>query len=119
MKIVFIVDDIATNLVTAKNALDGVYKTFAIPSAERMFHLLGKIAPDLILLDVEMPEMNGFEALSILKSDEKTKSIPVVFLTAKEDAGSEARGFEMGAVGFIRKPFARQALIECIKTHID
>jgi len=119
MKVIFIVDDNATNLVTAKNALAGVYKTFALPSAERMFQLLEKITPDLILLDVEMPEMNGFEALSFLKLDEKLKTIPVIFLTAKQDAESEIRGFEMGAVDFINKPFSPPVLIRHIETHIE
>ena len=119
MKIIFIVDDSATNCITAKNALAGVYKTFAMPSAERMFHLLEKITPDLILLDVSMPEMDGFEALSILKADDKLKDIPVVFLTAKNDAESEIRGFEIGAIDFIVKPFSPPVLIKRIETHIE
>lgn len=119
MKIIFIVDDNATNLVTAKNALADAYKTFALPSAERMFQLLEKIMPDLILLDVDMPEMNGFEALSILKADERYRNIPVVFLTAKNDSKSEIDGFEIGAIDFIIKPFSPPVLIKRIETHIE
>ena len=119
MKIAFIVDDNAAHLVTAKNALADVYKTLALSSAERMFQLLSEITPDLILLDVEMPEMNGFEALSILKSDEKLKTIPVIFLTEKHDAESEMRGFEMGAIDFINKPFSPPVLIRRIQKHIE
>jgi len=119
MKTIFIVDDNATNLVTAKNAMEGVYKTFALPSAERMFKLLEKITPDLILLDVDMPEMCGFEALTILKSDETLKTIPVVFLTAKQDPESEIRGFEIGAIDFVSKPFSPPVLVKRIETHIE
>ena len=119
MKIVFIVDDSVTNLVIAKNALAGAYKTFTLPSAERMFHLIEKITPDLILLDVDMPDMDGFEALSILKADDKLKTIPVIFLTAKNDAESEIHGFEIGAVDFITKPFSAPVLIRRIETHIE
>ena len=119
MKTIFIVDDNDTNLMTAKTALDGTYRTFALPSAERMFKLAEKITPDLILLDVDMPEMNGFEAMSILKSDVKLKSIPVVFLTAMNDAKTEILGFEMGALDFINKPFSPPVLIKRIETHIE
>jgi putative two-component system response regulator len=119
MKTIFIVDDNDTNLMTAKIALDGTYKTFALPSAARMFKLAEKIMPDLILLDVDMPEMDGFEAMSVLKSDDKLKSIPVVFLTAKHDTQSEIRGFEIGALDFINKPFSPPVLIRRIETHIE
>jgi len=119
MKTIFIVDDNDTNLMAAKTALDGTYKTFALPSADKMFKLLEKITPDLILLDVDMPEMDGFQAMSALKSDEKLKPIPVVFLTAKHDAESEIRGFEMGALDFINKPFSAPVLIKRIETHIE
>ncbi|MDR1868763.1 MAG: response regulator [Treponema sp.] len=119
MKTIFIVDDNDTNLMAAKTALEGMYKTFALPSAEKMFKLLEKITPDLILLDVDMPEMDGFQAMSALKSDEKLKSIPVIFLTAKNDAESEIHGFEMGALDFINKPFSAPVLIKRIETHIE
>jgi putative two-component system response regulator len=119
MKTIFIVDDNDTNLMAAKTVLDGTYKTFALPSAEKMFKLLEKITPDLILLDVDMPEMDGFQAMSILKSDAKLRPIPIIFLTAKNDAESEIRGFEMGALDFINKPFSAPVLIRRIETHIE
>ncbi|MDR0222163.1 MAG: response regulator [Oscillospiraceae bacterium] len=119
MKTVFIVDDNETNRMTAKRALDGAYKTFALPSAAAMFKLLEKITPELILLDLDMPETDGFQAMAALKSDEKLKSIPVVFLTAMNDADSEIRGFEMGALDFLNKPFSPPVLIKRIETHID
>jgi putative two-component system response regulator len=105
--------------MAAKTALDGTYKTFGLPSAAKMFKLLEKITPDLILLDVDMPETDGFQAMSVLKADEKLKFIPVIFLTAKNDADSEIRGFEMGALDFINKPFSAPVLIRRIKTHIE
>ncbi|MDR1836047.1 MAG: response regulator [Treponema sp.] len=119
MKTIFIVDDNDTNLIAAKIALDGTYKTFALPSAAKMFKLAEKITPDLILLDVDMPEMDGFQAMATLKSDERLKSIPVIFLTAKNDAESEIYGFEMGALDFINKPFSAPVLIKRIETHIE
>lgn len=119
MKKIFIVDDNATNRATAKIALDDSYETLALPSAQKMFQLLEKVIPDLILLDVDMPEMDGFEALSILKADEKLKTIPVIFLTAKNDTESEIRGFEMGAIDFINKPFSPPVLIKRIELHIE
>ena len=119
MKTIFIVDDNDTNLMTAKTALEGAYKTYALPSAEKMFKLAEKIIPDIILLDIEMPEVDGFEAMKLLKSDNKLKSIPVIFLTAKNDETTEIQGFEMGALDFIIKPFSPPVLIKRIKMHID
>ena len=119
MKTIFIVDDNDTNLMTAKRALDGTYRTFAVPSADRMLKLAEKITPDLILLDVDMPETDGFEAMYKLKSDVRLKTIPVVFLTAKNDAESEIKGFEMGALDFVNKPFSPPVLIKRIETHIE
>jgi len=119
MKIIFIVDDNEINLDTAKETLSGVYEIYALQSAEKMFQMLEKIIPDLILLDAVMPEMDGFEALSIMKKDEKFMDIPVVFLTSKNDAESEIRGFEMGAVDFIIKPFSPPVLLKRIESHIE
>jgi len=118
MRTIFIVDDSDINLFLVKTTLKGLYKTYALPSASKMFNLISKIMPDLILLDVEMPEMNGYEAIQILKSDENLKHIPVIFLTARNDSESEIKAFELGAVDFISKPFTAPVLIKRIETHI-
>ena len=120
MKTVFVVDDGDTNRVALKAALDNDYKTFALPSAERMFEMLKKKIPDIILLDIEMPGgMDGFEALKVLKSTPEYKSIPVIFLTANNSAEVEVRGFNMGVVDFIAKPFTAPVLIRRIESHIE
>jgi putative two-component system response regulator len=122
MKTIFIVDDCDSNRMAAKLALDDTYKTYALPSAAKMFKLAEKITPDLILLDVDMPETDGFEALSLLKSGDvygDMKHVPVIFLTAKHDAESEIRGFDMGALDFIGKPFSPPVLIKRIEMHIE
>ena len=118
MKIIFIVDDSDANLLLAKNALDGLYETYALPSAARMFKIAEKIKADLILLDVDMPEMDGFQALEMLKANESLKTVPVIFLTGKHEAESEKRGYELGAVDFIQKPISAPLLIERIKAQI-
>ena len=109
----------ATNLLLAKNALCDIYKNYALPSAEAMFKLAQKITPDLILLDVDMPDMNGFEAMAILKNDDKLKSIPVIFLTGRSDANSEIEGFKLGAIDFIHKPFTTPILQKRIEVHLE
>jgi putative two-component system response regulator len=119
VKTIFVVDDSDVNLLMAKTALEGTYETFALRSAARMFKLLEKITPDLILLDVDMPEMDGFEAMAALKADKKNKTIPAAFLTAKHDPESEIRGFELGALDFIHKPFSPPVLLKRIETHIE
>ncbi|MCL2055224.1 MAG: response regulator [Oscillospiraceae bacterium] len=81
MKKIFIIDDNEANLFSARKALDVLYETFAAQSAARMFKLLERITPDLILLDVDMPETDGFEALAVLKADERLRSIPVIIRT--------------------------------------
>jgi len=119
MKTIFVVDDSDTNLSMAESALEDSYRVMTMPSAAKMFELLDKIIPDLILLDIEMPEMNGFTALEKIKSIELWSDIPVMFLTAHTDAEVEVRGFELGAVDFITKPFSAPVLLNRIKTHLD
>ena len=115
MKTIFIVDDNHTNLATAKEALDGRFRTFAMSSAVRMFKLAEKIKPDLILLDIEMPGMDGFEAIQEIKKDSRLHDVPVIFLTSRNDAEAEIRGFEMGALVFINKAFSPPVLIRRIE----
>jgi len=119
VKTIFVVDDNDTNLSLAEDALEAQYRVMTLPSAEKMFALLEKLAPpDLILLDIEMPGMDGFEALQLLKAHKQYEDIPVIFLTAMTDATIEARGFELGTVDFIVKPFSVPVLLNRIKTHL-
>lgn len=119
LKTIFVVDDSDTNLSMAEAALEEKYRVMTMPSAAKMFDLLGKMTPDLILLDIEMPDMNGFQALQKIKSVDLLSGIPVMFLTGRNDADVEARGFELGAVDFVTKPFSAPVLLNRIKTHLD
>ena len=118
-KTVFVVDDSDTNLSMAKEALKEHYRVMTLPSAAKMFTLLEKVTPDLILLDIEMPEMDGFEALRHLKENNTLANIPVIFLTSMTDAEVEVRGFQLGVIDFVTKPFSAPVLINRIKTHLD
>jgi len=118
MKIIFVVDDSPVNLTKAKQALESHYRVLTLLSADKMFALIKKVTPDLILLDVEMPEMDGFEALQKLKENNKTEHIPVIFLTAFSDEARETRGLELGAVDFIAKPFSAPVLLNRISHHL-
>ena len=117
-KTIFVVDDSATNLARADEALEEQYLVITLSSAVKMFAALGKITPDLILLDIEMPEMNGFEAIELLKSSDTYAEIPVIFLTSLSETENEARGIELGAVDFIAKPFSSPVLLNRIKNHL-
>jgi len=119
MNTIFVVDDSDTNLSMVESALEDQYRVLTMPSASKMFSLFEKMIPDLILLDIEMPEMNGIDALIKLKSYEAWKSIPVIFLTGRIDETVEAHCFELGAVDFITKPFSAPVLLKRIKTHLD
>ena len=118
-KTVFLVDDNATNLTVAEEALVKYYRVIALSSAAKMFIALEKFKPDLILLDIEMPEMSGFEAMKKLKTSSLYSEIPVIFLTGRTDSVSEAHGIELGAVDFILKPFTEPVLLNRIKNHLQ
>jgi diguanylate cyclase (GGDEF)-like protein len=118
-KKIIAVDDNLENLNALKNILKDIYEVYPSPSASKMFDLLEHVTPDLILLDVEMPDMNGYEAAKKLKGDEKYKNIPFLFLTIKGDTASEMEGFKLGAVDYIHKPFVTPLLLQRIKTHLS
>ena len=117
-KTIFVVDDNDTNLTMAKEVLKDQYRVMTLPSAAKMFALLEKVTPDMILLDIEMPEMDGFGALQKLKTHELHEHIPVIFLTGMTDSEVEVRGFQLGVVDFITKPFSAPVLLNRIKTHL-
>jgi len=118
-KKIIVVDDNIENLTAIKNTLKEIYEVFPCLSASNMFDLLGHFKPDLILLDVEMPDINGYEAARKLKSNDTSKDIPIIFLTSMNEAESEMTGLNLGAVDYIHKPFAAPLLIRRIKTHLS
>ena len=115
---VMVVDDSVTNLTTAKMALSDVYSIIPVTSGKTALDILAKNIPSLILLDIEMPDMDGFETIRSIKGNENTKHIPVIFLTSKDDDGSELEGLRLGAVDYITKPFSIPLLIQRVDLHI-
>ncbi len=118
-KLVFIVDDNDTNLVSIAGTLEQHYRIITLPSAMKMFSLLERLTPDLILLDVNMPGTDGFEAIRRLKANPAYADIPVIFLTGLNDSASEAQGIELGAVDFITKPFSKTVLRNRLKNQLN
>jgi len=118
-KKVILVDDNPVNLKLAKNTLIEKYDVFTVPSAQKLFELLEKITPEIILLDIMMPGMGGYDAIEVLKSKPRTADIPVIFLTAKSDISSELEGFAYGAVDYISKPFSPQLLRKRVDVQTD
>jgi putative two-component system response regulator len=101
-----------------KNILQEHYKVYTIPSGVKFFEILAKIKPDLILLDIEMPNMDGFEIIKKLKEDKKTGDIPVIFLTSRNDTENELVGLSLGAIDYISKPFSPPLLTKRIENHL-
>ena len=118
METIFIVDDSDVNLVKAKQALDENYRVFTVPSAVKMFSLFEKVIPDLILLDIEMPEINGYEAIKKAKANPRLADIPIILLTSHVDEPSELEGFDMGAVDFISTPFSSPRLLRRVSSQL-
>jgi len=118
-KKIIVVDDSLEDLTALKNSLKDLYEVYPCPSASKMFDLLGHIHPDLILLDVEMPNVNGYEAARRIQNDARYRGIPVIFLTAMIDVRSEMEGLKLGAIDYIHKPFAAPLLLQRIKTHLS
>ena len=118
-KTILIVDDTPANIAAALAILKDQYRTkVATSGAKALEHAGAADKPDLILLDVTMPEMDGYEVCGRLKADPETASIPVVFLTARTEAEDEAKGFELGAVDYIHKPFNPTVVRARVHTHL-
>jgi len=111
---IIFVDDNISNLTQGKNILQAFYKVYPAPSAAKLFKTLENVVPDLILLDIKMPEMDGYEAIKKLKADPRFADIPVIFLTALDDEASQVEGFNLGAADYITKPFSATLLLRRI-----
>ena len=115
---IIIVDDNMAYLTMGKNMLRTFYEVYPAPSVAKLFEILEKVMPDLVLLDIEMPGMNGYEAIKQMKADPRLTDIPVIFLTAKSDESSELEGFNLGAVDYISKPFSEPLLLKRIANQL-
>jgi DNA-binding response OmpR family regulator len=116
---VLIVDDNPHNLKLLLAFLNNFgVKVSVAKSGEAMLRMVQHLIPDLILLDVMMPGLNGFEACQRLKADQATQDIPVIFMTALADVESKIKGFEVGGVDYITKPIEYQELIARVSAHL-
>ena len=115
---IFLVDDNAINLSTGKSALQNNFTVITIPSGELLLSVLKEVKPDLILLDVEMPGLSGFDAIKKIKANPATDNIPVIFLTGKDQVENEILGLSLGAVDYIAKPFSPPLLLKRVELHL-
>ena len=118
-QVVLLVDDEPANIQIVNSILKDTYKTRIATNGAKALELANQDpAPDLILLDVMMPGMDGYEVCSRLKESAQTKDIPVIFLTGQTEIDDETRGFEVGAVDYIHKPFSPAVVQARVRTHL-
>jgi len=116
---ILLVDDNPTNLQVLYQTLDGHgYRLLAARSGKDALAIAERAAPDLILLDVMMPDLDGFETCARLKADARTRDCAVIFLSALTEARDKARGLDLGAVDFVNKPFQAEEVLARVRTHL-
>jgi serine phosphatase RsbU (regulator of sigma subunit) len=119
VKTVLLVDDEPANIQIVNSILKDIYKTRIATNGAKALELANQVpVPDLILLDVMMPDMDGYEVCSRLKSADLTRDIPVIFLTGQTEIDDETKGFEVGAVDYIHKPFSPAVIQARVRTHL-
>lgn len=117
---ILVVDDVAENITSMTNVLGEAYRViFALNGPDALAAAQAEPQPDLILLDVLMPVMDGHEVCRRLKADSKTSGIPVIFLTSQDDAVSEEHGLKLGAVDYLRKPCHPAIVRQRVRVHLD
>ncbi|MEW6156152.1 MAG: sigma-54 dependent transcriptional regulator [Verrucomicrobiota bacterium] len=117
---ILIADDLAENRDLLRQTLEPEgYDAFMVPSGELALQIAHRVQPDLILLDVSMPGgMNGFETCAALKKDPITASIPIIFISVKDEIEDVVESFRVGAVDYIRKPFQKEEVVARVRTHL-
>jgi PAS domain S-box-containing protein len=118
-KTILIIDDLETNINILIELLEDKYDLLASLSGEEALEIVEEERVDLILLDIMMPGLDGFEVCERLKSNEKTKDIPIIFITAKTDEESIEKAYEIGGVDYISKPFRAREVLSRINTHLS
>ncbi len=115
---VLVVDDSEPNIDILVDALGNDYEVSVAKDGESALRIIEFESPDLILLDIMMPNMDGYEVCRRLKNNSKTLDIPIIFLTAMDQLQNKTRGFELGAIDYITKPFEILEVKERVKTHL-
>ena len=118
-ELILIIDDQPANLKVISSVLGKRYSLSVADSGNKALEILNMVQPDLILLDIMMPEMDGYEVCSIIKNDSRLKDIPIIFLTAKNEIDDIVRGFELGAVDYITKPFNIAEVKVRVENHLN
>lgn len=117
---ILVVDDNKENLKVVSNYLkDKGYKIALALDGKNALNILETNKIDLILLDIMMPEMDGFEVCEIIKSNDKTEEIPIIFLTARTETDDIVKGFQLGGVDYITKPFRKEELYARVNNHVQ
>ena len=117
---IYIVDDIQENIqVLGKILIEKGFNILVARDGNQLLTGIKKLKPDLILLDISMPGMDGYEVCRILKADKSTKDIPVIFLTARTEKDDIIKGFRAGGVDYITKPFYAEELLARVNTHLE
>ncbi|AIQ51938.1 response regulator [Paenibacillus sp. FSL R7-0331] len=116
--VILVVDDTPDNIALLSGLLKECYKVKVATNGEKALQIAKAAPPDLILLDIMMPGMDGYETCRRLMQDEVLREIPVIFLTAKEEVEDENKGFDSGAVDYITKPISAPILLSRVKTHL-
>lgn len=120
LPLILIVDDNSRNIQVAAGILRNIKCRISIADSGRgAVDSVRRLTPDLVLLDVMMPEMDGFEVCRLLKHDDGTADIPIIFVTAKTEAAEIVRGFRAGAVDYITKPFKSEELLARVNVHLS
>ncbi len=117
-KKILIVDDVKSNIDILMQFLKDDYSLIPALSGAKALNILERIEVDLILLDIMMPEMDGYEVCQRIKTQEKTKDIPVLFITAKSDKQSIDRAFKVGGIDYVIKPFQEENILEKVSSNI-
>ena len=119
MKTILVIDDELINLTEVKRALDNCYKVNTADSGNVAFGLLEQEVPDLILLDINMPEMNGFQIIDVINRREDWKTVPVIMMSDEADVETEVKSFNLGAVDYLVKPIKRGSLLKRVERAIE
>jgi len=117
-KKVICVDDMNFSLISIKKALEAHYEVYPAESNAKMYKIMERVRPDIIVLDVNMPDVDGYETIKDLKVDKRFSDIPVIFLTCNSDKESVVKGLSLGAAAFVIKPFNALKLLECINNQL-